>query len=247
VIRTYWLSLHVIVATALFGGLALLSAALGMRGRVHHWYARGWSRWLLRAAGVRVTVEGLEHIAADRGQVIVCNHASWFDVLALAAKLPKRARFIAKKELAGVPVFGPAWRAAGHISIDRQDRAAAIAALQRAGEIVRADNSAIVIFPEGTRSGSETMLPFKKGGFMLALVAGLEIVPAAVVGSRAILPRDSWRVRKGRITLRFAPAVDTTAYHEDNRDELIARVRGAMEQMLARPMPRGKTGERGPR
>ncbi|NJD10328.1 MAG: 1-acyl-sn-glycerol-3-phosphate acyltransferase [Gemmatimonadetes bacterium] len=235
VIRTVWFALNVIVATALFGGLAVLSAALGIRGRIHHSYTRTWARWLLAANRTRVDVAGLEHVALERPQVIVFNHQSWFDVLAIAGQVPKRVRFIAKKELGSVPVFGPAWKAAGHIAIDRHDINAARMSLARAGQLMRADNSAIVIFPEGTRSATGTLLPFKKGGFMLALETGVELVPAAVVGSRAVLPRDSWRVRKGRITLRFAPPVDTTALREEDRDELIARVRGTVEQLLAGP------------
>jgi 1-acyl-sn-glycerol-3-phosphate acyltransferase len=246
VIRTIWISLHVILATFVFGTLAVLSAAIGVRGPVHHWYTRTWARWLLRANGTRVTVEGLEHVAPDRPQIIAFNHVSWFDVLAIAASLPKRARFVAKKELGTVPLFGQAWKAAGHIEIDRRDLTAAVAALERAGRLMREDNSAVVIFPEGTRAGSSSLLPFKKGAFMLALVSGIEIVPAAVLGSRAILPRDSWRVRRGRITLRFAPPVAMTAYSERNRDELVARVRGTVEQLLARPAAPDQHGERGP-
>jgi len=246
-IRTVWFSLHVIMATALFGGLAVLSAALGIRGRVHYWYARSWARWLLAANGTRVHVEGLEHVALDRPQVIVCNHQSWFDVLALLAKLPKRVRFIAKKELGSVPVFGPAWKAAGHIAIDRNDRNAAVAALEKAGALMRADQSAVAIFPEGTRSVDGALLPFKKGGFMLALVTGVEIIPAAVVGSRAVLPKGSWRVRRGGITVRLAPPVDTAAYTEQGRDELVARVRSTVEQLLARPLTGARDGEREPR
>jgi len=194
-------------------------------------------------AQVTLSVEGLEHIAPDRPQLIVSNHVSWFDVFAIAGYLPKRVRFIAKKELGEIPVFGRAWKAAGHISIDRQHLPAAIAALEQAARIMREDNSAVVIFPEGTRGSGEKLLPFKKGGFMMALVTKVEIVPTAVLGSRAILPRDSWRVRGGRITLRFAPPIDTTVYNEDNRNELIARVRGAMEQMLARPLARSSEPE----
>lgn len=224
-LRTTWLSLHLLVATLLIGMLTIGAAALGVRGRYYHWAARTWSRWLLFANGTRVDVEGIEHVALDRPQVIAANHVSWFDVLAIAAVLPKRFRFVAKQELGRVPIFGAAWKAAGHISVDRSDTQSAIASLERAGQLMRADNSAVVIFPEGTRSPDGRLLPFKKGGFMLALVTGAEIVPAAVSGSRAMLPKGSWRVRGGRITLRFGPPIATVDYDEGARDALIAAVR----------------------
>jgi 1-acyl-sn-glycerol-3-phosphate acyltransferase len=164
-------------------------------------------------------------------------------VFAIAARLPKRARFVAKKELGTIPIFGRAWKAAGHISVDRRNHAEAVAALQEAGRTICQDHSAVVIFPEGTRSPTGQLLPFKKGGFMMALVTGVEIVPTAVLGTRAILPRDSWRVHGGRITLRFAPPVATAAYHEGNRDELIARVRREIEQLLTPALARGSEDE----
>lgn len=224
-LRTTWLSLHLLVATLLIGLLTIGAAAVGVRGRYYHWAARTWSSWLLAANGTRVDVEGLEHVALDRPQVIAANHVSWFDVLAIAAVLPKRFRFVAKQELGRVPIFGAAWKAAGHIAVDRSDTQSAIASLERAGALMRADNSAVVIFPEGTRSPDGRLLPFKKGGFMLALVTGTEIVPAAVSGTRAMLPKGSWRVRGGRITLRFGPPIATADYGEEGRDALIAAVR----------------------
>jgi 1-acyl-sn-glycerol-3-phosphate acyltransferase len=184
---------------------------------------------------VHVHLEGLEHLALDRPQVIVSNHVSWYDVFALAAKLPKRYRFIAKIELSRIPLFGRAWMAAGHIAIDRGDHAAALATMDRAGAVSRSDNSAIIICPEGTRSPTGAMLPFKKGGFMVALRTGADLLPCAVVGSRQIQPKGSWRVRSGEITIRFGEPVSTAGCTEQDRDQLIQRVRGEIAAMLEQP------------
>lgn len=234
-IRTLWVALNLLAATLVYGTLATVSPLFRVRGERYFHIAQQWARWIMWASGCPLHTEGLEHVARDRPQVIASNHASWFDVVAIAAVLPKRFRFVAKKELARVPLFGSAWKAAGHIAIDRRNTQAAVAALREAGRLMREDNSVVVIFPEGTRSATGELLPFKKGGFMLALVTGVEVVPTAVVGSREALPKGRWRVRRAGITVRFAPPVQSAGYDETNRDELIARVRSEVAAMLDRP------------
>ena len=234
-IRTLWLELNIGVATLLLGLLVIAASAVRVQGNFYWRVSRTWSRWLVWASGCRVRVEGIENIAADRPQVIASNHVSHFDVIALAANIPKPFRFVAKKELARIPVFGSAWKAAGHISVDRSDRASAVASLDAAGRLIRQDRSAVVIFPEGTRSTAEEMLPFKKGAFMLALHTGVDIVPAAVLGTRRILPKGAWRLHAGPAIVRFGAPIDTTHYDEENRDALIELVRQRIEQLLEAP------------
>ncbi len=234
-IRTVWLELNIGVATFLLGMLVIIASLLRVRGHVYWWASRTWSRWLVRASGCRVVVEGIENIALDRPQIFSSNHVSHFDVIALAANIPKPFRFVAKKELARIPVFGTAWKAAGHISVDRADRASAVASLDAAGQLIRQDNSSVVIFPEGTRSITGELQPFKKGAFMLALRTGVEIVPAAVLGTRRILPKGAWRLRSGPVIVRFGAPIETTRYDEAARDALIEVVRGRIEQLLEAP------------
>jgi 1-acyl-sn-glycerol-3-phosphate acyltransferase len=232
VIRTAWVVLNLVVISIPLCTLVILYAFFAPGHRVLQWAPRLWSRWLLWASGVDVRVEGVEHVALDAPQVITPNHVSWYDVLAIAACLPKRYRFIAKKELARVPLWGRAWQAVGHIAVDRENRQIAIESLDRAGRLVRGDGSAIIIFPEGTRSATGELQPFRKGAFMLALHNGLDIVPAAVLGSRRILPKGGWRVRAGTIILRFGPAVTVRGLDTSARDPLIDRVRASIEAML---------------
>jgi len=235
ILRTLWLQLNIGVATALLGGLVILASLIGIKGNLYWWAARTWSRWLLWTSGCTVTVEGLDNIAQDRPQIFVSNHVSHIDVIALAANIPKRFRFVAKKELGRIPFFGSAWKAAGHISVDRSDRASAVASLDAAGRVIRRDKSSVVIFPEGTRSTTPEMLPFKKGAFMLALHTGIDIVPAAVLGTRSILPKGAWRLRSGPVIVRFGAPIDTTHYDEGTRDELIEVVRARIERLRDAP------------
>lgn len=234
-IRTIWTYLNGVLATFTLSTLVVLGRLVGHEGGLYEWIARSWGRWIIWASGVRVVVEGGENIAPDRAQIIASNHQSWYDVFALSAILPKRFRFIAKAELRKIPLFGLAWESAGHISIQRQDRSKAIAALDKAAELVRSDNSAIMIFPEGTRSIDGRLQPFKKGAFMLALRTGLEIVPAAVIGSRAVQKKSDWRVRAGPIIVRFGPPIDATQFDEAHREQLSELVHERIDALLQHP------------
>lgn len=236
-IRSIWLALNALIATPPLSLLVIGASFFNVRDRFYDTIPRFWARWLLWAAGAKVDVQGLENIAPDRPQLIVSNHASWFDVAALAVHVPKRYRFIAKRELADVPLWGRAWQAAGHIAIDRGDTQRALGTLDSVSRMIRRDQSAIIIFPEGTRSPTGQLQPFKKGAFMLALRSRVEIIPTAVQGTHGILPRDSWRVRAGRIIVRFGPPVDTAGYSDSTRDELVARVRSEIQTLLDAPAP----------
>jgi 1-acyl-sn-glycerol-3-phosphate acyltransferase len=234
VIRTAWVVFNLLVVTIPLATIVIVASLFGAHGRFFHYsITRFWSRWMLAVSGARVRIIGMEHVALDRPQIIVANHGSWFDVLALSAHLPKRFRFIAKKELRSVPFWGRAWHNSGHIAMDRSDTQSAVESLEQAARLVQADNSCIVIFPEGTRAPSDRMLPFKKGAFVLALHSGLDIVPAGLRGTREILPKGGWRVRPGTIIVRFGPPIPTREYGELGRDRLMQRVRTEIEQLSA--------------
>jgi 1-acyl-sn-glycerol-3-phosphate acyltransferase len=237
-IRSIWVVLVLLVVTPPLSLIIVVRSFFpGESARIYDGIPRFWARLMLRVSGVSVTAIGLHHIAPGRPQIVLSNHVSWYDVLALTAVIPKRYRFVGKKELARVPLWGRAWQASGHIAIDRSDPLSAVESLSRAGRMVREDRSSIIIFPEGTRSATGELQPFKKGAFMLALHSGIELVPTAVQGTHAILRRDNWRVRAGRIIVRFGAPIDTAPYTLDQRDELIARARGEMAALLAAPAP----------
>jgi 1-acyl-sn-glycerol-3-phosphate acyltransferase len=236
VIRSIWAWLNLFIATFSLSGIAVVAAYLRMPAKIFDWAGRTWSRWMLRVSGVRVRVEGLERVAAPAPRIFVSNHQSWFDVFALAARLPEPYRFVAKKELATIPVFGRAWKMAGHISIDRGDTGSAIRTLDEAGRLMRRDRSSVIIFAEGTRSPTGELRPFKKGAFMLALQTGVDIVPVGIRGSRAVLPKGGWRVTPGEIVVRIGEVIRTADYSFDTRDQLMKRVRVEIERLM-QPAP----------
>jgi 1-acyl-sn-glycerol-3-phosphate acyltransferase len=201
---------------------------------VCEWVPRTWSKLLLRTAGVRVVLENAEVIDPERPQVLVSNHVSWFDVLALAAWLPGPYRFVAKKELEKVPMFGPAWLACGHISIDRQDRNRAIDSLGVARKRLKEERPTVILFPEGTRSPTGELRSFKKGAFVLAIQANVEVVPAAILGSREVMAKGSWKIRTGRtITVRFGEPIAVEGLRVEDRDDLTGRAHAAVAALLA--------------
>jgi 1-acyl-sn-glycerol-3-phosphate acyltransferase len=217
---------------------------LELKGRPERFLERFWSRCLLLFAGVRVRIRGAERLRHGRSYVIMANHQSWFDIPALWWALGNRdVRWIAKKELVPVPFFGWAVAASRHIVIDRQNRDKAVRAIRRATEM-SGDGVSIIIFPEGTRSSSGALLPFKKGGFHLAVDAGLEILPVAIRGTRKVLPKHGWGIRPGRVDVAFCEPVPAGEYGKANLPSLVERVRGVLQEALVSGAAEGEPSSR---
>ena len=222
-IRTVWVYLVGGLATLYYAGTPVLRSYLWRRNlhRCCDWAARGWGQALLWAAGVTVVLEGEENLLTDGPQIVVSNHQSWFDVFALAAALPVRYRFVAKRELEEVPVFGRAWKSCGHVSVDRGNRGAAVEALDQAWREVHHDKLTMVLFPEGTRSPDGRLKTFKKGAFVLAVQGQVPLVPMAVLGSREIMAKGSKRIRSGEIRVRIGTPIPTEGATIRDRNRLL--------------------------
>lgn len=191
-----------------------------------------WSRRILEHAGVRLTVEGREH--ARTPCVVMSNHQSHFDVPSLYRAWPGTLRMVAKTELFRVPVFSQAMTAAGFIEIDRSNRTRAIESLRVAKKRLE-EGTSVWIAPEGTRSTSGELGPFKKGGFVLALETGLPIVPVAIEGTRHVLPVHTLSAHRGeRVHIEILPAipVPTGDLSSATRDALMTEVRAAISRGL---------------
>jgi 1-acyl-sn-glycerol-3-phosphate acyltransferase len=204
---------------------------------------RNWSKRILRLAGVKARFHGPEREAWPEAAVIVANHQSWFDVFALAAELPLRYRFVAKEELSRIPVFGQAWQGCGHISLPRENRSRAIESLNRASRRVSEEKSAIILFPEGTRSPDGRLGRFKKGAFVLAINNGVPVIPVGISGSRAVMPKGSFRIRPGEIRIRVGEPVPTKGLTSRERDGLLLQCRAMVAALMDDPDALVEDGE----
>ena len=219
--------------TPSLGGLVVLAAALGVKDRpggIYDRCARLWARMIAWAGGARITVHGGERISATEPRVYVSNHVSWFDVFSLASVLP-RCRFVAKSELARIPIFGPGARAAGTVFIDRDNRKAAFESYAAAGRKIHAGAS-VVVYPEGTRGSSYAIRPFKKGPIVLAISSGVPIIPVLVYGTIAIQAKGSWRITPGDVHLHFLEPIPTADLGYEDRDQLAQQVAERMARTL---------------
>jgi 1-acyl-sn-glycerol-3-phosphate acyltransferase len=218
--------------------LALLTIVFGFidpYGKQVYRISRFWAWALLRAGGVSLTVEGLEHLDPERQYVFMVNHQSNVDIPVLVQSFPKfQLRWLAKKELLWVPFFGWAMWASKHITVDRSNPSDAVKSLQRAKERIAAGIS-VVIFPEGTRSRDGKLLRFKKGGFLLAAQSGAAIVPVTINGSGTLLPAGAWRLRPGTIEVIVGEAIAVEGYRPGNLRLLSERVRQQMAAHLRLP------------
>jgi len=213
--------------TAFWGGFACVIGLFDRTGEAVIWFARAWARSMLWICGVRVDVEGVSHVDPKGPCLFMSNHQSLIDIVVIVATIPVSFRFVAKKELAKIPLFGWAMAVGGHIFIDRNHRERAIESLDRAGQRVR-EGVSVILFPEGTRSVTGQLGPFKHGAFHLAVRAQVPIVPISVSGSQRVIGKKSLRVDSGNVKIVYGEPIQTEGYTIEDRVPLMEQVRTAI-------------------
>jgi 1-acyl-sn-glycerol-3-phosphate acyltransferase len=198
-----------------------------------HRIARIWAKILLLLSSTRVEVIGSENVLIGKPQIFMSNHQSDFDIFVILGFVPGQFRWIAKKELFKIPIFGSAMRNAGYIEIDRQNHEKAMKSLDIAAQKIR-EGKSVMTFPEGTRSKDGLIKPFKQGMFHLAIKAGVPIVPVTIIGAGAIMPSRSLRINPGKVTVVIDKPIDVTGYTVENRAQLIERVRNGIVNNYSR-------------
>jgi 1-acyl-sn-glycerol-3-phosphate acyltransferase len=216
-----------LVWTALMFPLAALSIIFTFNAGSSMFVVRKmWSPVLVWAGGGQLEIKGLELLRNDSAYIFVSNHQSTIDIPVLFMAIPRNVRFVAKKELQLVPFIGWYMTLARFVFVDRKNHRDAVASLEAAGARIRSGVD-IIAFPEGTRSATCEVLPFKKGPFAVALSARVPIIPVSIEGSGKLMPRNSWNITPGPIKVQFGAPIDSTQFGTD-RGKLIECVRSAI-------------------
>ena len=194
---------------------------------------RGWARFNCFMTPIRVTVLGRDHIQAKQSYVVVANHQSFFDIFVLWGFLGIDTRWVMKKELRKIPLFGLAGKLGGNIYIDRSDKQGAYESLKEARRIL-VNGVSVIMLPEGTRSRDGNLGEFKKGAFVMSLDLGMPLLPVSIVDTKHILPPRTLNLFPGRATLVIHEPVTSEGYDKDNLDALMAKVRAVIQEGLER-------------
>jgi len=224
-LRSFFVFLWIAIITCiLYPPTQIASLLPWTRRNVPHLIARFWSKAILWVSRVKVKVIGLENIDPQKTYVFAANHQSQYDIFTLMGYLPVQFKWMAKKSLFYIPILGWGIKACGTIFVDRESPRAAYVALLKALDLLKKGYS-IVVFPEGTRSYNGKIAPFKSGGVLLALKAGVPIVPVTIIGTFEILPRSSKYIKPGTATIVIDKPIDVTHYTEEDKNTLTDLVR----------------------
>ena len=221
----------IVLSTAFFGVISFAISLFDRTPPRQLRVARAWARSLLRIAGVKVNLEGLDRIRPGGNYVFVANHVSYMDIPVVLANIPEEFLFLAKSGLFQIPLLGTHLKTAGHVQVPREDPRSAIKTLQHTAALLQNGRSTLV-FPEGGRSESGVLQDFKDGAAFLAIRAQIPIVPLAMIGMRNILPMHSLTFHRGHVTLRVGEPIPTAGMSTHQRAELTAKVREKIVELL---------------
>ncbi|MCX8011904.1 MAG: 1-acyl-sn-glycerol-3-phosphate acyltransferase [Desulfobacterota bacterium] len=200
-----------------------------------NWLARKWSKLLLFISGVKLKIQGEKKIDPSRSYIIMSNHQSYFDIFVLLF-LPVFIHWLAKKELFRIPIFGMILKWIGSIEVDREDRVKGYGSIKKAVEKIK-NGATVLIFPEGTRSPTDELLPFHKGGFSLAILSGAPILPVTIKGTNKVMAKGSFRVFPGTTNVIIHDPVETKNLSLKDRDWLQENIRKILQTNLKNYYP----------
>lgn len=198
----------IILVTIVMGTISMVVSLFETTGRRQHEISRIWSRILLAVSGVKVRIEGLDHIDPAGAYVFVANHRSLMDTPVVLAHVPLQFRFLAKKGLFRIPILGAHLRRAGHLPVVRDDPRASLKSMSEAARIVRESGISILLFPEGGRTPGE-LREFKEGAAYIAIKSGAPVAPLGIRGTGKVLPLGSMQIMSGTVDLKIGTPIPT--------------------------------------
>ena len=188
-----------------------------------------WGNWIIKSSFIPITVTGLENLDINQQYIFSSNHASLLDVPVTLSILKRPVLFMAKKELFLIPFFGWMLYAAGMIRVNRQNVAVAKESVNSAVNILKSNNVSMLVYPEGSRSDTNELLPLKKGNFILAIQSKIPIVPIKLHGTHDILPKHSLLLKPGKISMHFHKPIQTKDMTLEDKENLLEKVRMKLE------------------
>jgi 1-acyl-sn-glycerol-3-phosphate acyltransferase len=212
--------------------ITFLLLPFNYKGKIYHFMAKIWSRLILLIFNIKVKIKGLENISEKQNYIYISNHASAMDIPALIHGIPDQIRFLAKQELGKIPFWGWLLKYGGYILIDRRNPKRAIKSIQKAIEKIKSGVS-VLVFAEGTRSIDGKLLPFKRGGFMLAIKSKTPVIPVTILGSHKIMRKHKLEINPGTIEILIDEPIQVENFSgKDGEIKLMELVRGIIEKNL---------------
>jgi len=227
--RFYLVLPLVILVTIYYSIESMIVVLFDRSGRSYHRVMRRWSRILLWLFGIKTSVKGTENIPKGANHIYLANHSSYLDIIVLGITIPDDMRFVFKRELTKIPIFGWGLARGPYILIDRTDARNAMASIEQAARQI-GDGASVVLFPEGTRTPDGKLGPFKRGGFLLAMKSGVPMLPVAIRGTYQLLSRHDKKVRPGRVEVIIGTPIEEKP--DATRAEEQAIQAEAREQLL---------------
>jgi 1-acyl-sn-glycerol-3-phosphate acyltransferase len=235
-LRYIWLAIVAFFVTVPLATATIVVAAVRSTSPLIERIINLWARTLVKAAGIELHVENGERIDPEKRYILVANHYSYLDIPCILTAIPQPIRFMAKKSLFQIPVFGWALGRAGFIPIDRKNRRTAVKSFDLAADRIRKGNT-IVIFPEEGRSRERAMRPFQRGAFLLAIKSGRTIVPMAIDSTYDVFPAGVMWIRPGKVTIRVGTPIETAGLTVRAKERLLNESRDQVETMLFQSAP----------
>ena len=229
-IRTAIIAVFLSLYTLVLGPPLILYTLLTGSADLMYWVGVKGLIFITWAMGLRVQVEGLENIP-EGVCMFAANHTSNADAAAIVGAVPRRLAIFGRKSLFDIPIVGLAFRLAKFVPVDRGNREAGVNAVKLAVEYIKTGSS-FLVYPEGTRSADGHLLRFKKGAFIMAIEAGIPVVPLACSGAHRVMKKNSLVIHPGKVTVQFGKPIDAAAYTVEQRDTLALRVHDAIAEQL---------------
>jgi 1-acyl-sn-glycerol-3-phosphate acyltransferase len=221
------------VYTIVLGTISIVSSLVDSSGDFGHRCARAWAWLILKTTGVRVTVRGVDKLDPQRSYVLAANHQSIYDIPIVFASLPLQLRIVAKESLANFPFLGWHLRRTGHLIVDRNNPGAGV--VRKMARLIRGARS-LIVFPEGTRSATGAVGKFRGGTFVVAIEAGLPIVPVSIAGSRHVMLKGRLMTCPGDVTLTVHDPIATADVQRDSARALAEKTREIVSRDVDPPV-----------